>query len=102
MAQWKVRPPSTGNVTPVTNDASADIRNRIAAAISSADAGRRKLEEKEVKRLEKAAARYKVWAVKNPLLNKRKNAIENRGAITQVRPDSRRESATRVTSSHTP
>jgi len=46
----------------------------------AADAGRRKLEEKEVKRLEKAAARYKVWAVKNPLLNKRKNAIETRVA----------------------
>ena len=29
-------------------------------------------------RLEQAAARYKVWAVKNPDLNKRKNAVETR------------------------
>ena len=41
-------------------------------------AAHRKLEEKEVKRLEAAAARYKVWAVKNPDLNKRKNAVESR------------------------
>ena len=40
----------------------------------------RKLEEKEVKRLEQAAARYKVWAVKNPELNKRRKAIETRVA----------------------
>ena len=38
----------------------------------------RRLEEKEIKRLEQAAARYKVWAVKNPDLNKRKNAVESR------------------------
>jgi len=38
----------------------------------------RRLEEKEIRRLEAAAARYKVWAVKNPALNKRKNAIETR------------------------
>jgi ATPase subunit of ABC transporter with duplicated ATPase domains len=38
----------------------------------------RRLEEKEIRRLEAAAARYKVWAVKNPGLNKRKNAIETR------------------------
>jgi ATPase subunit of ABC transporter with duplicated ATPase domains len=41
-------------------------------------AARAKLEEKEIKRLEQAAARYKVWAVKNPDLNKRKNAVETR------------------------
>ena len=41
-------------------------------------AAHRKLEEKEVRRLEAAAARYKVWAVKNPELNKRKAAIETR------------------------
>jgi ATPase subunit of ABC transporter with duplicated ATPase domains len=41
-------------------------------------ATRAKLEEKEIKRLEQAAARYKVWAVKNPDLNKRKNAVETR------------------------
>jgi ATPase subunit of ABC transporter with duplicated ATPase domains len=44
----------------------------------AAQAVHRKLEEKEVKRLEKAAARYKVWAQKNPDLNKRKKAIETR------------------------
>jgi ATPase subunit of ABC transporter with duplicated ATPase domains len=46
----------------------------------AAQASQRRLEEKEVRRLEKAAARYKVWAVKNPALNKRKNAIETRVA----------------------
>jgi ATPase subunit of ABC transporter with duplicated ATPase domains len=50
------------------------LRRDAAAAVH------RRLEEKEVKRLEQAAARYKVWAVKNPLLNKRKNAIETRVA----------------------
>jgi ATPase subunit of ABC transporter with duplicated ATPase domains len=41
-------------------------------------AARARLEEKEIRRLEQAAARYKVWAVKNPDLNKRKSAIETR------------------------
>ena len=41
-------------------------------------AARARLEDKEIKRLEAAAARYKVWAVKNPDLNKRKNAVESR------------------------
>ena len=41
-------------------------------------ATRARLEDKEIKRLEQAAARYKVWAVKNPDLNKRKNAVETR------------------------
>jgi ATPase subunit of ABC transporter with duplicated ATPase domains len=41
-------------------------------------AHRAHLEDKEIRRLEAAAARYKVWAVKNPDLNKRKNAIESR------------------------
>ena len=41
-------------------------------------AARARVEEKEIKRLEQAAARYKVWAVKNPDLNKRKNALETR------------------------
>ena len=50
------------------------LRRDAAAAVH------RRLEEKEVKRLEKAAARYKVWAVKNPFLNRRKNAIETRVA----------------------
>ena len=46
---------------------------------------RAKLEEKEIKRLEQAAARYKVWAVKNPDLNKRKNAVESR--IARIEAD---------------
>src|SRR4051794_9908260 len=41
-------------------------------------AARARVEEKVIKRLEQAAARYKVWAVKNPDLNKRKNAVETR------------------------
>ena len=41
-------------------------------------AARAKQEDKEIKRLEQAAARYKVWVVKNPDLNKRKNAVESR------------------------
>jgi ATPase subunit of ABC transporter with duplicated ATPase domains len=48
-------------------------------------AARAKLEEKEIKRLEQAAARYKVWAVKNPDLNKRKNAVETR--IARIEAD---------------
>jgi ATPase subunit of ABC transporter with duplicated ATPase domains len=48
-------------------------------------AAHRKLEDKEVKRLEAAAARYKVWAVKNPELNKRKAAIETR--IARIEAD---------------
>jgi ATPase subunit of ABC transporter with duplicated ATPase domains len=41
-------------------------------------AARARQEDREIKRLEAAAARYKVWAVKNPDLNKRKNAVETR------------------------
>ena len=41
-------------------------------------AARSRLEAREIERLERAAARYKVWAVKNPDLNKRKNAVESR------------------------
>ncbi len=48
-------------------------------------ASQRRLEEKEIRRLEAAAARYKVWAVKNPELNKRKNAIETR--IARIEAD---------------
>ena len=44
----------------------------------AAAATQRKVEDKEVRRLEAAAARYKVWAVKNSDLNKRKRAIESR------------------------
>jgi ATPase subunit of ABC transporter with duplicated ATPase domains len=46
---------------------------------------RARLEDKEIKRLEAAAARYKVWAVKNPDLNKRKNAVESR--IARIEKD---------------
>jgi ATPase subunit of ABC transporter with duplicated ATPase domains len=48
-------------------------------------AARARLEEKEIKRLEQAAARYKVWAVKNPDLNKRKAAVESR--IARIEAD---------------
>ena len=48
------------------------LRRDAAAAV------RARLEDKEIRRLEQAAARYKVWAVKNPDLNKRKNAVETR------------------------
>src|SRR4051812_9331571 len=48
-------------------------------------AARARVEEKEIKRLEQAAARYKVWAVKNPDLNKRKNAVETR--IARIEAD---------------
>jgi ATPase subunit of ABC transporter with duplicated ATPase domains len=48
-------------------------------------ASRVKLEENEIKRLEKAAARYKAWAVKNPELGKRKAAIETR--IARIEAD---------------
>ncbi|TAJ27551.1 MAG: ABC-F family ATP-binding cassette domain-containing protein, partial [Reyranella sp.] len=48
-------------------------------------AARSRLEAKEIERLERAAARYKVWAVKNPDLNKRKNAVESR--IARIEAD---------------
>ena len=51
----------------------------------AAAATRAKLEDREIRRLEQAAARYKVWAVKNPDLNKRKNAVETR--IARIEKD---------------
>src|SRR5436190_10897681 len=48
-------------------------------------AARARLEDREIRRLEQAAARYKVWAVKNPDLNKRKNAVETR--IARIEKD---------------
>src|SRR5262252_7254505 len=51
----------------------------------AANASRARLEEKEIRRLEQAAARYKVWAVKNPDLNKRKAALESR--IARIESD---------------
>jgi len=48
------------------------LRRDAAAAV------RRKLEEREIKRLEAAAARYRVWAQKNPELHRRQKAVETR------------------------
>ena len=62
------------------SQAREELLRRDAAA-----AARAKLEEKEIRRLEQAAARYKVWAVKNPDLNKRKNAVETR--IARIEAD---------------
>jgi ATPase subunit of ABC transporter with duplicated ATPase domains len=44
----------------------------------AADAVRRKLESKEIERLEKVAARYRVWGVKNDKFHKRAKATEKR------------------------
>ncbi|HLK25407.1 MAG TPA: ABC-F family ATP-binding cassette domain-containing protein [Caulobacteraceae bacterium] len=62
------------------SEARAELLRRDAVAAHA-----RRLEEKEIKRLEQAAARYKVWAIKNPDLNKRKNAIETRVAHIQAK-----------------
>jgi ATPase subunit of ABC transporter with duplicated ATPase domains len=56
-----------------------ELLNRDAAA-----AQRARLEEREITRLEQAAARYKVWAVKNADFHKRKNAIETRIARIEM------------------
>jgi ATPase subunit of ABC transporter with duplicated ATPase domains len=44
----------------------------------AADATRRRLEEKEIVRLEAVAARYHAWGVKNPAFHKRQRATETR------------------------
>jgi ATPase subunit of ABC transporter with duplicated ATPase domains len=44
----------------------------------TADARRRSLEEKEIKRLEEVCARYKVWAQKNDEFDKRRKIVERR------------------------
>ncbi len=44
----------------------------------AADAQRRQLEGKEIERLEKMAARYRVWGVKNDKFHKRAKATEKR------------------------
>ncbi|CAN5909789.1 ABC-F family ATP-binding cassette domain-containing protein [soil metagenome] len=62
------------------SQAREELLRRDAAA-----AARARLEDKEIHRLEQAAARYKVWAVKNPDLNKRKNAVETR--IARIEKD---------------
>jgi len=55
----------------------------------AAAGARRKLEDKEIARLEKVAARYHLWGVKNPAFHKRQKATETRiehiaAAKTQV------------------
>ena len=44
----------------------------------AAAGARRKLEEREINRLEKVAARYHAWGVKNPAFHKRQKATETR------------------------
>ena len=58
-------------------------------ARDAADARRRSLEEKEIRRLEEACARYKVWAQKNDEFDKKRKIMEGRiqrmeAARTQV------------------
>ncbi len=53
------------------------LRRDLAAAT------RRRLEDKEIRRLEKVAARYKVWGIKNPKFDKRAKATETRIAHIQ-------------------
>ena len=48
----------------------------------------RKIEEKEIKRLEEAAARYQIWGMKNDMFHRRKRAVESR--IERIR-DARAE-----------
>jgi ATPase subunit of ABC transporter with duplicated ATPase domains len=48
------------------------LREDAAAAV------RRKLEGREIARLEAAAARYKIWGVKNPDFHRRQKAVETR------------------------
>jgi len=62
------------------SQAREELLSRDATAAAKA-----KLEDKEIRRLEQAAARYRTWAVKNPDLNKRKNAIETR--IARIEKD---------------
>src|SRR5262249_3317478 len=62
------------------SQAREELLSRDATAAAKA-----KLEDKQIRRLEHAAAGYKTWAVKNPDLNKRKNAIESR--IARIEKD---------------
>jgi ATPase subunit of ABC transporter with duplicated ATPase domains len=49
---------------------------------------RRKIEEKEIKRLEKVAARYHVWGQQNPNFHKRQKAVESRiGQLAKARTE---------------
>jgi ATPase subunit of ABC transporter with duplicated ATPase domains len=47
-------------------------------ARDAADARRRSLEEKEIRRLEAVCARYKVWAQKNDIFDKKRKVVETR------------------------
>jgi ATPase subunit of ABC transporter with duplicated ATPase domains len=52
----------------------------------AADARRRQLEEKEIRRLEEVCARYKVWAQKNDMFDKKRKIMERRiGRIEAAR-----------------
>ncbi len=69
--------------TPFAHAREELLRRDAAAAV------RRKVEEREIKRLEAVAARYHVWGVKNPDFHKRQRATETRiahieAAKTQV------------------
>jgi ATPase subunit of ABC transporter with duplicated ATPase domains len=44
----------------------------------AADARRRAIEEKEIKRLEQVCARYKVWAQKNDMFDKKRKIVERK------------------------
>jgi ATPase subunit of ABC transporter with duplicated ATPase domains len=48
------------------------LRRDVAAGV------RRKIEEKEIKRLEKVVARYHVWGQRNPMFHRRMKAVETR------------------------
>ncbi|HEY3800192.1 MAG TPA: ABC-F family ATP-binding cassette domain-containing protein [Caulobacteraceae bacterium] len=55
----------------------AEARQALLAR-DATDARRRALEDKEIKRLEAVCARYKVWAQKNEMFDKRRKATETR------------------------
>ena len=64
--------------TPFVQAREALLRRDAAAAV------RRKLEEREIKRLEAVAARYHAWGVKNPEFHKRQKATETRIAHVEA------------------
>ena len=54
------------------------VARQALLARDAADARRRSLEEKEIKRLEETCARYKVWAQKNDEFDKKRKIVERR------------------------
>jgi ATPase subunit of ABC transporter with duplicated ATPase domains len=79
-----LRPDGTHSFKAPFAQAREELLRRDAAA-----GQRRRLEEREIERLEKVAARYHVWGVKNPAFHKRQKATETRiehieAAKTQV------------------